>query len=424
VLANQGVCDLLLSLAERPRLFVPHWSAKILEEVRRTHREKLGWPEHLVDLFQREVTASFPEAEITGFAQLIPTLNNHEKDRHVLAAAIVGACPLILTFNLKHFDALHLQGHGIKAVHPEGYLVTLYELEPAQVMAVLGEIAGRRRLETEDLLRRWAPASQQRDDGHRSPFSCLHGESDTARLLPCPSRLRMKSGHTRSQARMGDEDVAAPTLGRGSDVFIAMGRGFRTGRRGRRRPGSGVWAMRRVGARPCVAERAPFTRHQIQRACRILIIEIEVGRETAFIPGQPSQPGPPVARVLLTGMFAKTVSVAAPEPSSIRNISTAKSFVLPKLKPEGSGDRSKAPGAAGLPGKLSTVSARRTAGKSKAVSSANSAAGLGRGIINLMAFMGSAFVGSGHVCRHGDPQQRSNIILQDQHRAAAGSFDL
>ena len=30
VMANQGVCDLLLSLAERPRLFVPHWSAQIM----------------------------------------------------------------------------------------------------------------------------------------------------------------------------------------------------------------------------------------------------------------------------------------------------------------------------------------------------------------------------------------------------------
>jgi hypothetical protein len=30
--------------------------------------------------------------------------------------------------------------------------VTLYELEPQQVIAVLGEIAGRRRMETEDVL--------------------------------------------------------------------------------------------------------------------------------------------------------------------------------------------------------------------------------------------------------------------------------
>ena len=60
VMANQGVCDLLLSLAERPRLFVPRWSDLILQEVERTHRDKLGWPEHLVELFQTKVGQSFP----------------------------------------------------------------------------------------------------------------------------------------------------------------------------------------------------------------------------------------------------------------------------------------------------------------------------------------------------------------------------
>ncbi len=152
VMANQGVCDLLLSLAERPRLFVPHWSARIMAEVKRTHREKLDWPAHLVELFQQETARSFPEAEITGFENLIPALNNDAKDRHVLAAAINGGCTVILTFNLKHFRPEHLEPFSIVAVHPDDYLVTLYELEPKQVIAVAGEIAGRRRMEIEDVL--------------------------------------------------------------------------------------------------------------------------------------------------------------------------------------------------------------------------------------------------------------------------------
>lgn len=71
VLANQGVCDLLLSLAERPRLFVPHWSALILEEVKRTHLVKLNWPDHLAGFFQQEIMASFPEAEISKYWESI-----------------------------------------------------------------------------------------------------------------------------------------------------------------------------------------------------------------------------------------------------------------------------------------------------------------------------------------------------------------
>lgn|GEM_PF-1081405 len=123
--ANRGVCDLLLSLAERPRLFVPHWSARILEEVKRTHLAKVNWPERLVDLFQREITHTFPEAEVSGFEKFVPTLSNHQKDRHVLAAAICGGCSVILTFNLKHFGHEHLTEHHIRARHPEDHLRTL-----------------------------------------------------------------------------------------------------------------------------------------------------------------------------------------------------------------------------------------------------------------------------------------------------------
>jgi len=96
VLANHGVCDLLLSLAERPRLFVPHWTAKILHEVERTHFEKLGWPANLVELFQREIATAFPEAEIHGYEGFIEGLTNDWKDRHVLAAAICGGLKTML----------------------------------------------------------------------------------------------------------------------------------------------------------------------------------------------------------------------------------------------------------------------------------------------------------------------------------------
>jgi len=40
-------------------------------------------------------------------------------------------------------------------MHPEDYLVTLFVIEPSRVIAVLGEIAEGRRMETEDLLIRY-----------------------------------------------------------------------------------------------------------------------------------------------------------------------------------------------------------------------------------------------------------------------------
>ncbi len=105
VLANFGVCDLLLRLSERPRLIVPHWAAEVMTEVRRTQIDKLGWPPELADSFQAKARESFPDADVIGYETLLPLLGNDPKDRHVLAAAIRGNCPLILTFNLKHFPA-------------------------------------------------------------------------------------------------------------------------------------------------------------------------------------------------------------------------------------------------------------------------------------------------------------------------------
>lgn len=41
VLVNFPVCDLLLRLAEPPRLFLPQWSSEILKETQRA-QEKIG----------------------------------------------------------------------------------------------------------------------------------------------------------------------------------------------------------------------------------------------------------------------------------------------------------------------------------------------------------------------------------------------
>ena len=151
-LANFGVCDLLLRLSERPRLIVPHWSAEVLAETRRTQVEKLGWPPELAESFQTKTREAFPDAEVAGYESLLPALSNDPKDRHVLAAAIRSNCPLILTFNLKHFPVEALKPWDICASHPQDYLLVLYEMERQQVAACLGEIAGKRKIEVQDVL--------------------------------------------------------------------------------------------------------------------------------------------------------------------------------------------------------------------------------------------------------------------------------
>lgn len=95
VLANQRVTDLLLRLAETPRLYLPFWSKRILDETDRTLKEQLGWPEDLVAHRREQITTHFPEALVEGFEPIEACVTNDPKDRHVLAAAIRGKCEVI-----------------------------------------------------------------------------------------------------------------------------------------------------------------------------------------------------------------------------------------------------------------------------------------------------------------------------------------
>lgn len=152
VLAPANLCDQLLSLAEVPRLFLPVWSEDILAEVRRTHLGKLKWPEHLADFWQTEVRRSFPEALVEGYQALIPSCQNYEKDRHVLAAAIKAGAGLIVTSNIRHFTARSLEPWGIQVTDPASYLITLYSMEAGVVVAKLVAIAERRRKSPQEVL--------------------------------------------------------------------------------------------------------------------------------------------------------------------------------------------------------------------------------------------------------------------------------
>lgn len=152
VLANYGVANLLLLLAEKPRLYLPIWSHEILEETRRTQIDHLRWEERLAQSFQSELRRVFPEALVNGYQHIVDRCSNDEKDRHVLACAIHCNSEVILTFNLKHFPEDTLAPWGVSAFHPQDYLITLFDLEPLQVMHQLGAIAQKRGCTLEDHL--------------------------------------------------------------------------------------------------------------------------------------------------------------------------------------------------------------------------------------------------------------------------------
>lgn len=152
VLANIAVCDLLLRLAEKPRLFLPIWSSKIMEEVRNTQLNKLNWLEQIVDSYHAEVARSFPDSWVDDYEHILPVMTNDEKDRHVLAATVRSGSSVIVTFNLKDFPLEALKPWRIEAIHPQDYLITLYSMSPEIIVNKLHDISRKRNLSFEDLI--------------------------------------------------------------------------------------------------------------------------------------------------------------------------------------------------------------------------------------------------------------------------------
>ena len=87
---------------------------------------------------------AFPEAQVRGYQQLIPAMTNHEKDRHVLAAAVQCGAHSVVTLNTKDFPKTSLSPYGIELLTPEEFLTHPYELDPALVRRKLRQQAEQR----------------------------------------------------------------------------------------------------------------------------------------------------------------------------------------------------------------------------------------------------------------------------------------
>jgi len=65
---------------------------------------------------------------VTEYEALIPTLTLPDPDDcHVLAAAIHGGAGFIMTFNLTDFPASILERFDIEAIHPDKFIVRLWD---------------------------------------------------------------------------------------------------------------------------------------------------------------------------------------------------------------------------------------------------------------------------------------------------------
>ncbi len=137
--------DLLMRLAMTD-LFRARWSTAIHDEwteaVLRTRPELKAQLQRTRQLMDAHVL----DCLVTGYEPLIQTLELPDpKDRHILAAAIVGRADLVVTKNLKDFPADRLAPFGIAAQHPDVFIRNLLGLhEGAALRAVVGHRASLR----------------------------------------------------------------------------------------------------------------------------------------------------------------------------------------------------------------------------------------------------------------------------------------
>jgi predicted nucleic acid-binding protein len=115
-------------------LYQVRWSAQILDEMERNLVAKAGISAGQAARLRVVLQRAFPEAEVTGYEHLIAAMTNHEKDRHVVAAAVKAGAQVITTSNLRDFADLP---EGLEAQSPDEFLCNLLDLAPDSFVQLL-----------------------------------------------------------------------------------------------------------------------------------------------------------------------------------------------------------------------------------------------------------------------------------------------
>jgi predicted nucleic acid-binding protein len=161
VLIPASLRDTLLRLAEPPRLYVPRWSEEIIVETVRNLQNRIRLSTEKTDYLVGQLRKHFADCWVLGHEHLIASMDNHPKDRHVLAAAVKCGAQVIVTYNQRDFPTAIMERWGIEVQGPSTFLSNLYDLAPSSVVEKLERQAqdlGRTLREQLAVLRNAVPA--------------------------------------------------------------------------------------------------------------------------------------------------------------------------------------------------------------------------------------------------------------------------
>ena len=98
------------------RKFYREWIEALLRKEPHRERAALERTRDLMDHATRD-------CPITGYESLVSVVALPDiHDRHILAAAVMGRCHVIVSQNFKHFPAAALEPYGIEAQHPDTFI--------------------------------------------------------------------------------------------------------------------------------------------------------------------------------------------------------------------------------------------------------------------------------------------------------------
>ena len=136
--------DILLQLAAMD-LFRAKWTVDIhrewIESLLRNepHRDRAA-----LERTRDRMDAKTRDCLVTGYESLLPSLQLPDPDdRHVLAAAIVARCDVIVTLNIRDFPEGVLVPYGIETQHPDDFLCNHLNLAPGLFCAAVRKIRAR-----------------------------------------------------------------------------------------------------------------------------------------------------------------------------------------------------------------------------------------------------------------------------------------
>jgi len=156
VLIPMPVADTLLRMAEPPSLFEARWTDEILAEVTRTLVGRFGKSPEKAIYREAAMREFFPGSVVQNYEHLLSFMENHPKDRHVLAAAVACHADYLVTFNLRDFLAAAVEKYCVAVVGPSTFLTQLWSLDKIAVEYRLDEQAAAIGASRADLLDRLA----------------------------------------------------------------------------------------------------------------------------------------------------------------------------------------------------------------------------------------------------------------------------